>query len=81
MDISIDSEGKMNMSGDYQNNSKFIRVECSDEGSFPIVAAPFGHAAYVNPIYVMSVYVSLRLTTLVHVSLLYYYFMLVILTL
>ena len=54
MNVSIDSVGKMNMSGDYQNNSKFIRVECSDEGSFPIVAAPFGHAAYVNPIYVGS---------------------------
>ena len=54
MNVSIDSVGKMNMSGDYQNNSKFIRVECSEEGSFPIVAAPFGHGAYYNPIYVGS---------------------------
>ena len=35
-----------------QNYSKFVRVECSEEGSFPIVAAPFGHGAYTNPIYV-----------------------------
>ena len=54
MNVSIDSVGKMNMEGDYQNNSKFIRVECSEEGSFPIVAAPFGHGAYYNPIYVGS---------------------------
>jgi len=54
MNVSIDSVGKMNMSGDYQNNSKYIRVECSEEGSFPIVAAPFGHGAYYNPIYVGS---------------------------
>ena len=51
MNVSIDSVGKMNMSGDYQNNSKYIRVECKEEGSFPIVAAPFGHAAYINPLF------------------------------
>jgi len=52
MNITIDANGKQTMNGDYQNNSKFIRVECSDEGSFPIIAGPFGHEKYYNPIFV-----------------------------
>jgi hypothetical protein len=48
--ITIDSDGKMNMAGDYPNRSKLIRVEVSPEGSFPITAAPFGHGAYVNTV-------------------------------
>ena len=55
MNITIDSNGKQTMNGDYQNNSKFIRVECSEEGSFPIIAGPFGHDKYYNPIYVGNV--------------------------
>jgi len=55
MNITIDANGKQTMNGDYQNNSKFIRVECSDEGSFPIIAGPFGHDKYYNPIYVGDV--------------------------
>jgi len=55
MNITIDSNGKQTMNGDYQNNSKFIRVECSEEGSFPIIAGPFGHDKYKNPIYVGNV--------------------------
>ena len=47
--ISIDANGKMTETGDYVNNSKHIYVECVEEGSFPIIAAPFGHAEYVNP--------------------------------
>ena len=35
--VTIDANGKQTMNGDYQNNSKFIRVECSEEGSFPIL--------------------------------------------
>ena len=50
--VSIDSTGKQTISGDYGNRSKFIRVEVKDAGSFPIIAAPFGHGAYTNPIYV-----------------------------
>ncbi len=52
--VTIDANGKQTENGDYQNYSKFIRVECSDEGSFPITSAPFAHAAYYNPIYVGS---------------------------
>ena len=49
-DIVIDSEGKQTLNGDYVNRSKYIRVECVAEGSFPITAAPFAHSAYYNPI-------------------------------
>ena len=52
--IVIDSVGKMTMNGDYSNRSKYIRVDCKPEGSFPITAGPFGHAKYYNPIYVGS---------------------------
>ena len=50
----VDSNGKISENGDYTNRSRYIRVECKDEGSFPITAAPFGHGAYTNPIYVGS---------------------------
>ena len=40
----------MTETGDYVNNSKHIYVECVEEGSFPISAAPFGHAEYLNPV-------------------------------
>ena len=54
MNVTIDSNGKQTMNGDYPNYSKFIRVECVEEGSFPITAGPFGHGKYTNPIYVGS---------------------------
>jgi hypothetical protein len=50
----IDSNGKLSENGDYVNNSAYIRVECKEEGSFPITAAPFGHEAYYNPFIVGS---------------------------
>jgi hypothetical protein len=49
--LTIDSNGKITETGDYANRSKYIRVEVSTPGSFPISAAPFGHGAYTNPIY------------------------------
>ena len=48
--IVIDANGKMTMNGDYSNRSKLVRVEVSPEGSFPIIAGPFGHEAYYSPI-------------------------------
>ena len=48
--ITIDDNGKITENGDYSNKSKYIRVEVSTQGSFPLSAAPFGHGAYVNPI-------------------------------
>ena len=48
--ITLDSDGKITENGDYQNRSKYIRVEIAAQGSFPISAAPFGHGAYTNPI-------------------------------
>jgi len=49
--VTIDANGKQTENGDYVNRSKFVRVECVDEGSFPITAGPFAHAEYINPIY------------------------------
>jgi hypothetical protein len=55
--ITIDADGKITENGDYANKSKYVRVVVMDAnssilgpGSYPISAAPFGHAAYVNPI-------------------------------
>jgi len=48
--ITLNQDGKITENGDYQNRSKYIRVELSAQGSFPISAAPFGHGAYSNSI-------------------------------
>ena len=48
--VVIDSNGKQTENGDYVNRSKYIRVDCKPEGSFPITAGPFGHGAYYNTI-------------------------------
>ena len=48
----IDANGKQTENGDYVNRSKFVRVETVAEGSHPIVAGPFGHDKYTNPILV-----------------------------
>ena len=48
--IMIDNTGKITETGDYVNQSKYVRVIVSEPGSFPISAAPFGHEAYYNPI-------------------------------
>ena len=48
--MTIDGNGKITEYGDYSNQSKYIRVDVSPQGSFPISAAPFGHTAYTNPI-------------------------------
>ena len=52
--ITIDSDGKITEHGDYVNISKYIRVEVAEAGAFPVSAAPFGHAAYFNPIKVAT---------------------------
>jgi phage tail sheath protein FI len=51
----IDANGKITETGDYTNKSRYVRVEVAEPGSFPISAAPFGHEAYTNPIYVGGV--------------------------
>ena len=51
----IDANGKQTENGDYPNRSKFVRVECVAEGAHPIVAGPFGHDKYYNPIFVGNV--------------------------
>jgi phage tail sheath protein FI len=55
--ITINSDGKITEHGDYSNKSAYIRVEVMNDedlagpGSYPISAAPFGHASYTNPVY------------------------------
>ena len=50
--MTIDANGKITEYGDWANNSKYIRVEVKAQGTYPVSAAPFGHGAYTNPIYV-----------------------------
>ena len=45
----IDSVGKITETGDYENRSKFIRVEVSPT-AYPVTAIPFGHDKYQLPI-------------------------------
>jgi phage tail sheath protein FI len=52
--VTIDSNGKITETGDWLNNSKYIRVQVAAQGTYPVSAAPFGHGAYTNPIYVGS---------------------------
>jgi hypothetical protein len=52
--LTIDANGKQSENGDYANRSKLVRIEVSPEGTFPIIAAPFGHEAYYNPIRLAS---------------------------
>ena len=48
--VTIDANGKQTENGDYANRSKLVRVEVAAEGSFPIIAGPFRHDAYLSPI-------------------------------
>ena len=45
----INSEGKISETGDWVNNSKYVRIKNLNE-SAPVQAVPFGHAAYQLPI-------------------------------
>jgi hypothetical protein len=46
----IDSNGKITITGDWGNKSKYIRVQmAAASDANPVVAVPFGHAAYTNP--------------------------------
>ena len=54
INITIDANGKQTFTGDYTNRSQFVRVETKDEGSFPIIAGPFGHGAYTNTVKVTT---------------------------
>jgi phage tail sheath protein FI len=47
--LSIDSLGKITESGDWVNNSKYVRV-ANLNTSAPVQAVPFGHAAYTLPV-------------------------------
>lgn len=46
----IDSNGKITITGDWGNKSKYIRVEmAAASDANPVVAVPFGHDAYTIP--------------------------------
>ena len=47
--LSIDGLGKISETGDWVNNSKYVRIQNLNE-SAPIQAVPFGHSAYQLPI-------------------------------
>lgn len=47
--LSIDSLGKITETGDWKNNSKYIRIINLNTNA-PVQAVPFGHAAYSLPI-------------------------------
>ena len=47
--LSIDELGKITESGDWVNNSKYVRV-ANLNTSAPVQAVPFGHAAYTLPV-------------------------------
>jgi len=47
----IDNSGKLTITGDWGNKSKYIRVEmAAASDANPIVAVPFGHDAYTLPV-------------------------------
>jgi hypothetical protein len=48
----VQQDGKIIDKGDYANISKYIWVEVKEEGSFPVSSAPFGHRAYLSPVFI-----------------------------
>jgi phage tail sheath protein FI len=47
--LTINSEGKISESGDWVNNSKYVRVAQLNTAA-PVQAVPFGHEAYTLPV-------------------------------
>jgi hypothetical protein len=64
--FTIDNNGKITEYGDYSNKSTNFRVEVASAGSYPISAAPFGHAAYQNPIYCANVGLSQKVPAVIY---------------
>ena len=48
--ISIDSLGKVTETGDWVNNSKYVRVYAKDYSLIPVSAVPYAHKAYQLPV-------------------------------
>ena len=46
----VDANGKIHEHGDWSSRSRLIYAEVSEPDTYPISAAPFGHAPYYNPI-------------------------------
>ncbi len=47
--LTINSEGKISETGDWVNNSKYVRIKNLNTAA-PVQAVPFGHAAYSLPV-------------------------------
>ena len=60
----IDSLGKITESGDWVNNSKYIRIANLNTAS-PVPAVPFGHAEYQLPVRAVSPDLSVSYTNLI----------------
>lgn len=48
--VTISSAGKITESGNWRNNSNYIRVEVKDFGEYPVQAVPAALAEHTNPI-------------------------------
>jgi hypothetical protein len=52
--ITVDSDGKLTINGDYPNNSAHIRIEATDDvknGAIDSTLVPFGFAALTSPVH------------------------------
>lgn len=48
--VTVNSSGKISETGDYNNNSRYVRVEVKNEEDYPITAVPAGFAAMNLPV-------------------------------
>jgi len=53
-DVTVDSDGKISETGDYNNNSRYVRVEVKNEEDYPVTAVPAGFAAMSLPVNVST---------------------------
>jgi len=49
-DVDVDTDGKITETGDYDNNSRYIRVEVKNEEDYPVTSVPAGFAAMSLPV-------------------------------
>jgi len=48
--VTVDSNGDLSETGDWENRSKYIRVEVKGEGTYPVTAIPAGFEALALPV-------------------------------
>lgn len=52
--VTVDVNGDVSETGDYANNSRYVRVEVKDETLYPVTAIPAGFGAYTLPVAVST---------------------------